>query len=245
MISKEEQRGDLHIVIVTDTGISHRLNKKPNQDAVLYSFFGDDFVLAVSDGVGSCQNAELGSEMAVKAAVKVFEEIKQNKFEKVEIPERLISEWKKLLLGVDIDDCCATIKIAMKLNRQLLLVSLGDGMLVVTSKGLEMKAPSDEMPFANQTRCLNSCTLPTDIWIEESHLDTYVSYVIFMCTDGIANGLKYGSEYELVRDIEKNTPSENLKDELELLVVDISDFSSDDRTLGVVKYEWKNAESKR
>ena len=66
-----------------------------------------------------------------------------------------------------------------------------------------------------------------------------------MCTDGIANGLKYGSEYELVRDIEKNTPSENLKDELELLVVDISDFSSDDRTLGVVKYEWKNAESKR
>ena len=38
---------------------------------------------------------------------------------------------------------------------------------------------------------------------------------------------------------------EKLKEELELLVVDISDFSSDDRTLGVVKYEWKNAGPKR
>lgn len=35
MISKEEQRGDLHVVIVTDTGVSHRLSNRPNQDAVL------------------------------------------------------------------------------------------------------------------------------------------------------------------------------------------------------------------
>lgn len=36
---------------------------------------------------------------------------------------------------------------------------------------------------------------------------------------------KDGSEYELVREIEENTPSEKLKEELELLVVDISDLA--------------------
>ena len=118
-------------------------------------------------------------------------------------------------------------------------------MLVMTSNGLKAKAPSDETPFVNQTKCLSSFVNPEDIWVDEIHLDLHVPYAVFMCTDGIANGLRDGSEYELVREIEENTPAERLKDELELLTIDISDFSSDDRTLGVIKYEWKNAEPKR
>lgn len=245
MIAKEEQRGDMHAVIVTDTGVSHRLSNKPNQDAVLYSFLEDDFVLAVSDGVGSCPKAEIGSKAAVAAASKVFEAIRSNVCNLEDIPVNLILEWKQLLRDEILDDCCATLKVAMKLGNQLILISLGDGMLVMTSNGFKAGSPSDEMLFANQTRCLSSFAKSEDIWIKEIHLDLHIPYVVFMCTDGIANGLKDGSEYELVREIEENTPSEKLKEELELLVVDISDFSSDDRTLGVVKYERKNAELKR
>lgn len=245
MISKEEQRGDLHVVIVTDTGVSHRLSNRPNQDAVLYSFMEEDFVLAVSDGVGSCPKAEIGSKAAVAAALKVFETVRSNVHNLTDIPAELIAEWKQLLCNEILDDCCATLKVAMKLGNQLVLISLGDGMLVVTSNGFKVGSPSDGMLFANQTRCLSSFVKPKDIWIKEIHLDVHIPYVVFMCTDGIANGIKDGSEYELVREIEENTPSEKLKEELELLVVDISDFSSDDRTLGVVKYEWENAEPKR
>ena len=245
MISKEEQRGDLYAVIVTDTGISHRLSNKPNQDAVLYSFLEEDFMLAVSDGVGSCSKAEIGSKAAVASASKVFETVRSNACNLADIPVELIAEWKKLLSDEFLDDCCATLKIAMKLGDQLILISLGDGMLIMTSNGFKVGSPSDEMLFANQTRCLSSFVKPENIWIKEIHLDLHVPYVVFMCTDGIANVLKDGSEYELVREIEENTPSEKLKEELELLVVDISDFSSDDRTLGVVKYEWENAEPKR
>ena len=244
MISKEEQRGDLHTVIVTDIGTSHRLNNKPNQDSALYSFIEEDFVLAVSDGVGSCQKADLGSEKAVSAAITIFKEIKQNRFEKKDIPRRIIFEWKRLLRNYMIDDCCATLKVAMKFNNKLILDSIGDGMLIMTSNGVKVKAPSDDKSFANETRCLSSFVRPEDLWFEEIHLDLHVPYAIFMCTDGIANGLKDDSEYELVMEIEESTSSENLKEELELLVVDISDFSSDDRTLGVVKYERKNAKSK-
>lgn len=245
MISKEEQRGDLHVVIVTDTGVSHRLSNRPNQDAVLYSFMEEDFVLAVSDGVGSCPKAEIGSKAAVAAASNVFKAIKSNACNLEDIQVDFIAEWKQLLSDELLDDCCATLKVAMKFGNKLILMSLGDGMLVVTSNGFKVGSPSDGMLFANQTRCLSSFVKPKDIWIKEIHLDVHIPYVVFMCTDGIANGIKDGSEYELVREIEENTPSEKLKEELELLVVDISDFSSDDRTLGVVKYEWGNAEPKR
>ena len=237
MISKEEQCGDLHAVIVTDTGVSHRLSYKPNQDAVLYSFLGEDFVLAVSDGVGSCPKAEIGSKAAVAAASKVFETIRGNICNLEDLPVALIAEWKQILSDEFLDDCCATLKAAMKLGNRLILISLGDGMLVMTSNGFKVGSPSDEMLFANQTRCLSSFVQPEDIWIKDIHLDLHIPYVVFLCTDGIANGLKDGSEYELVREIEENTPSEKLKEELELLVVDISDFSSDDRTLGVIKCE--------
>lgn len=245
MILKEEQRGDLYVAIVTDTGVSHRLSNKPNQDDVLYSFLEEDFVLAVSDGVGSCPKAEIGSKAAVATASRVFETVRSNACDLADIPGELIAEWKQLLSDEFLDDCCATLKIAMKLSNQLILISIGDGMLVMTSNGFKVEAPSDEMLFANQTKCLSSFVKPEDIWIKEIHLDLHVPYVVFMCTDGIANGLKDGSEYELVREIEGNTPSEKLKEELEQLVIDISDFSFDDRTLGVAKYERKNAEPKR
>ena len=192
MISKEEQRGDLYAVIVTDTGVSHRLSNKPNQDAVLYSFLEDDFVLAISDGVGSCPKAEIGSKAAVAAASKVFEAIKSNACNLEDIPAALIVEWKQLLSDEFPDDCCATLKVAMKFGNQLILISLGDGMLVMTSNGFKVGSPSDERLFANQTRCLSSFVKPEDIWIKEIHLNLHIPYVVFMCTDGIANGLKDG-----------------------------------------------------
>ena len=49
----------------------------------------------------------------------------------------------------------------------------------------------------------------------------------------------------MVCELENNIDSSLLKEELEGLVVSISDYSTDDRTVGVVKYERKNAESDR
>lgn len=50
---------------------------------------------------------------------------------------------------------------------------------------------------------------------------------------------------DLVRDIESHNNPQDLKSELEMLIVDISEYSSDDRTIGVVRYERKNAEPSR
>ena len=48
---------------------------------------------------------------------------------------------------------------------------------------------------------------------------------------------------DLVRNIETEIPGDKLRKELENLVEELSDYSSDDKTVGVVKYERTNAKS--
>ena len=78
MISQTEHYGDYTVVLITDPGISHQMGNKQNQDAVGFTSIDDDYVVAVSDGVGSCKMAELGSNAAVAAAKNVFSAIKAN-----------------------------------------------------------------------------------------------------------------------------------------------------------------------
>lgn len=247
MISRKEQHGDYIFVAVSDTGINHRIHNIPNQDAVDFIVSGDDFALAVSDGVGSCIKAEMGSKAAVTAVKVVFLLIKEIglQLELSDIVSRIIAEWNRLLLAENLDDCCATLKVAMKFGNKLLLLSIGDGLLAVTSEGMQCSSPIDNCLFTNQTMCLNAAVEAADFWTYEFRLDTYVTYVIFVCSDGVANGIQEGREMELVSEIETDTAAENLQDELETLVVALLDYSSDDRTVGVVKYERKNAKPDR
>ena len=118
MISKKENHADCTFVVVSDTGVSHRVNGVPNQDAADYVSINGDFALAVSDGVGSCKKAELGSAAAVEAIKRVFLSLQGQPFPSVltKITRRIVDEWVSLLAGANPDDCCATLKAAMKLG---------------------------------------------------------------------------------------------------------------------------------
>lgn len=99
--------------------------------------------------------------------------------------------------------------------------------------------------FSNQTMCLHSAVMGSDFWTSVFSLDLSISYVVFACTDGVSNGIQEGREMDLVRNIETEIPGDQLRKELENLVEELSDYSSDDKTVGVVKYERTNAESDR
>lgn len=247
MISKEENHADCTFVVVSDTGVSHRVKGVPNQDAADYVSINGDFALAVSDGVGSCKKAELGSAAAVEAIKRVFLSLQGQPFPSVlkKITRRIVDEWVSLLAGANPDDCCATLKAAMKLGDKLLLISVGDGLLAVSSSGMKCCAPSENTLFTNQTQCLNSSIKEDDFWTSVFKLDIYVPYVVFACSDGVSNGIQEGREMDLIKEIETQITASELQSELETLLVDISDYSSDDRTVGVVKYERTNAKSDR
>lgn len=243
MITKKERHSDYTFVTVSDTGVSHAIQGAPNQDAALFISENEDFALAVSDGVGSCAKADIGAQAAVAAVKTVFCSAKEAQGDLVfcEVPDQTIAEWKRHLGSLNPDECCATLKAVMKFGNKLMLFSIGDGLLAVTSRGMHCCAPTDTNMFANQTMCLNAETQSKDFWTSEFRLDTYVPFVVFACTDGVANGIQEGKELELVSAIETETSEDELQQELETLVIDISEFSSDDRTVGVVKYERKNA----
>lgn len=247
MISKQENYADCTFVVVSDTGVSHRVKGLPNQDAADYVSINGDFALAVSDGVGSCKKAELGSAAAVEAIKRVFLSLQGQPFppELTKITRRIADEWISLLVGANPDDCCATLKAAMKLGDKLLLISVGDGLLAVSSSGMKCCAPSENTLFTNQTQCLNSSIKEDDFWTSVFKLDIYVPYVVFACSDGVSNGIQEGREMDLIKEIETQITASELQSELETLLVDISDYSSDDRTVGVVKYERTNAKSDR
>lgn len=247
MISKKENHADCTFVVVSDTGVSHRVKGVPNQDAADYVSINGDFALAVSDGVGSCKKAELGSAAAVEAIKRVFLSLQGQPFPSVltKITRLIVDEWRSLLAGANPDDCCATLKAAMKLGDKLLLISIGDGLLAVSSSGMKCCAPSENTLFTNQTQCLNSSIKEDDFWTSVFKLDIYVPYVVFACSDGVSNGIQEGREMDLIKEIETQITASELQSELETLLVDIADYSSDDRTVGVVKYERTNAKSDR
>lgn len=245
MISKIEKHDGCTFVIVSDAGISHRVNSIPNQDAADLVFINGDYALAVSDGVGSCKRAEIGAQAAVGAVKKAFISLQGNSVpsDLFEISHMIINEWKQLLAGESLDDCCATLKAAMKLGSRLLMFSVGDGILAFSSGGTGCCAPVDNLLFANQTRCLSKETKPEELWVSVFRLEHDIPYAVFACSDGVSNGILEGRELDLVKEIETGITASALRDELEALLVDISEYSSDDRTVGVVKYERENAES--
>lgn len=238
MKCREDHASGFHFVTVSDTGSSHRSVGLPNQDAVSYVSEGEDFALAVSDGVGSCAQADVGSQAAVDAVCEAFFSMRAGCIKTpVQLTSSVLTSWKASVPHRAMDDCCATIKAALKLGSRMVLMSLGDGLLVAASGNTTSMAPTDMPAFANQTRCLSSNTLPDDIWTTEMAVSKSDSLVVLICTDGVANHLQEGREIELAKEIEHGLKPLELRAAIESLVTDISEYSSDDRTIGVVKYE--------
>lgn len=243
MISKEERYGNTVIVMISDTGIGHRVHNTVNQDAIDFFMQDEDYAFVISDGVGSCRLADVGAKAAVKAVGEVFQNLENETEESdmQDIIDRIINEWFKQIRDERPEECCATLKTVIKKKNKLMLFSIGDGLLIVTSEGMNVIAPSSDDLFANQTICLGPSVRKSDFWSHEFALDTYVNYTVFLCSDGVGNGIQEGRESELVNEIEKDVSIDDLQGELEGLVQSIADVSIDDRTVGVIKYDRKNA----
>lgn len=240
MISKVEEFDKFTFVTISDIGANHKALLMPNQDAADFCCDNGDFVLVVSDGVGSCKKAEMGSKYVVNACVEIFKKLQNGHidFENDTIAEELIFIWTNSIENDIIDDYCATVKTVFKIGNIIKIVSIGDGFVAVSSDGINLITPMEDASFTNETKCLGKHIKISDFWIADFQIDTRKSYAIMCCTDGVANAILDGKELELVEDIEKNIISNELKNELEELIKDISEYSFDDKTLGVVKYEW-------
>ena len=243
MISNEKYQDGLLLATVSDVGENHRILCMPNQDAAGYKCLDGDFVLAVADGVGSCSMAQKGANVAVEVCVAAFLQLKMHAldFKDQALCGFVLAEWKRNVGNeFSLNDHSTTLKAVFKLGSVVKLVSLGDGIVAVSSNGRFQISSVDERRFVNETKCLGSCTRIEDFWTSDFHLDGHTPYVVFCCTDGIANGIETGKEFSVINDIEKNIKMSDLKKELEDFTIEIGKYSFDDRTIGVVKYDVPN-----
>ena len=238
MISKQADFENGRIITITDIGSNNRAMFLPNQDSCGYRIMDNDYCIAVADGVGSCKYADVGAQKAVDICLDLFTEIKNRQipFSKKTIIDCVIFRWKEAF-GEEAENYCSTLKTIIKIENEMLLVSIGDGVLAVSSDGVNVIAPVESVDFVNETYCLSNSVKECDFWSNTFSLDLHKPYAALCCTDGIANGLIQGSQIDVITSIEKEICIDDLKSELENFVTDIAKYSFDDKTIGVVKYE--------
>ncbi len=235
----KQVNNDLAVITLTDIGSNHKRLMLPNQDTILFTQHNNDFVLVVSDGVGSCEKSDVGSKFACQSAIRVFYELQNGNliFDTDIIKKRLIDLWREQI-GYDNPDLyCATLKAAFRKDDIIKLFSIGDGFLIVTSYSNAVKAPDYHDFYTNVTDCLAAKTSPDKIWSKDFRLDVLTKFVVMICTDGISNGIKPGTEIEFVKEIENNLSIDELEESLTNFMIMISENSFDDKTIGVVKYD--------
>lgn len=240
MIHREEYVDNTYILGVTETGKTHTILGQSNQDYYDFDVIDKNYVLAVSDGVGACKCAEKGSNYAVQAVKEVFFGINnsQIEFDETVILERIIEYWLSRITDDQINDYCATLKFVIKHCNRFLLASIGDGNLIAYFDGEVIKASGTEKTFTNETTCLHKDVTIDDFWYKTYEIDNEKSkYTLFLATDGLSDGIVHGKDLDLVGEINDGLCIPELKDEVFTLINEISKYSNDDKTLGIIKHE--------
>lgn len=172
-------------------GPGHVATGKPNQDAwaSFHHAWGDGIV--ISDGVGSKQFSDFGSQavcLAVEYATYACHD-------KVEIDQnflfdRIRTNWLSLITPLEPRDCSATCLFAFRLGDGVIHVGmLGDGLAAtVKFSGSVVSLSEDKAKgFSNITTALSPNTSAND-WRHLS-LPEDECAAVMLCTDGVADDL--------------------------------------------------------
>ena len=113
-------------VTLSDVGTAHQAFNQPNQDSADFREADGDFVLAVSDGVGSCKYADRGSKAVIDSCISTFNTLKTCSlcFDSRQVAQNIWTEWQSILAGENLDDCCATVKAAFKYGNSIWTMTL-------------------------------------------------------------------------------------------------------------------------
>lgn len=237
MIINEAYPGNVHAVAITDIGARHVAMGAPNQDCSAFYYHDGAFFMAVSDGVGSCKHAEIGSRLACQISRSIFDQLEEGT-----IPwhcDAIVGEicklWSAKVPADESLEYCATLKVAFVKKGMLIAISIGDGLLLAADSKQRIIVKDAAADFLNETVCLYPGVKKEAFWAQEISLFPG-KCAIFMCSDGIANALDDDSEIPLIDTIRAETDIDALREELTDLFEDARLMNADDKTLGVVKY---------
>lgn len=198
-------------------GPAHLRNGLPNQDAWCAHHYEWGDVLVVSDGLGSCPRADVGSLAACNAVNEAADFcFKSSSMESPDLPHVIQILWRLLVYPLPPQECSATcLFVIREENGTVHFGMLGDGLLAAVKKNGEVELVTDDKSdsFSNFTSSLSSASPANDWKIRRAPEDIYSGFLL--CSDGIADDLmpeSTGAFVQAVVERYKNY-SENLRTE--------------------------------
>ena len=175
----------------TATGPGHRRMGLPNQDAWAVRHYNSGVVVAVSDGLGSCTHADVGSLAACRAVAEATKlHFRYSPADMTGMPALVQHLWKMMLLGHSPSESSATcLFVAMRYGANALLAQLGDGLVAACRRdgGIDLLMPDKADSFANLTVGLGSSQAAAGWRTLSVHEERYRAFVL--CTDGVSDDL--------------------------------------------------------
>ena len=160
-----------------------------NQDSFIAEKVANGWLIAVSDGVGSCRYSEAGSSLACKAVKKVIEHFGGIHEDLDFFFETLHKEWIGSILchpqGYDSSDCYATLLFSYYDGHKLFSARLGDGIIGISADDQYFLLYDDKNDhMCNETDCLYEKYAPEAWDILEIESDRINCVIIG--TDGLS-----------------------------------------------------------
>ena len=176
----------------SEIGLDHRRAGVPNQDSWMIRHFRAGITVAVSDGLGSCRHADVGSRAACRAVAEAAGHYFRNPPAALNKMPALVQHlWEMMLSGHPPADCSATcLFVAARNDAGAVLAQLGDGLIAACQSDgtVDLLMPDKSDSFANLTVGLAS-EQATSRWRTISvPEERYRAFVL--CTDGISEDLE-------------------------------------------------------
>lgn len=198
-------------------GANHVLEKTPCQDYCLATSVNGCTILAVADGVSSCEYSDIGSKLACDAVVKIVsmasksypsEDTLIDRFISVSFREKLVSVWIKLVMEEiskkniqssaeqlkEFSKYGSTIMFALITDNWIVTGNLGDGQILVFNDFYGVKLRVHGPKDSSRVRCLiNECCVREDFQIEKYPRNLFNS--VLLSTDGMYESLDKGTHF--------------------------------------------------
>jgi hypothetical protein len=238
---------ELNVAGASVRGPRHAREGMGNQDHWQYHRQACGMGIVVSDGVGSCRWARIGSRAACAAVGDAMRTMTQHT-RVTELTARIATAWRRRLRGFDAAASAATCLFAIRLRcGRLLAGGIGDGLAAVAIRDHPDRLrviPLQGGDFG-ETVALGD-GLGSLGWVVEEFDDRDGSHRVLLASDGVSNHLhmdRIGHFIDrLVVEYRGDSPREAKMSLKHMLRAWSSPEATDDRTMVVM---WRNAERAR
>jgi len=218
-------------------GKSHLLIGSPNQDAWAFKRSKDMYVAAVSDGLGSKENSQIGSKAAVRSVITASRMVAPETGG-ADIIRLVHAVWRVKLTGMDIRSCGCTCLFAIRFAAgRLFAAALGDGIIAIDNGGKRETLELTGKDFSNSTDAMDSCK-PQDWRSYDEQVPGGLK--MMLATDGVSDDIEEDGMFDFVdfviNQVTERTEQRGRNGYLKMLLNRWGrPHSGDDKTLIVIK----------